>query len=343
MFGNTAADGLYSVDFTGGTSTLIGQITPGTDNALRSPVDGKVYSLTAGQADPTLYSWDPATGNNAAVGTLAVPSAVNRATFRSDNTVFFTTADGSLYREAYGSLTATRVGPLLIGGATLPITSDGSLAFAPSGNLYMTANSSVYMVSTTTGTATLLAALPTGTTAFVFGQQGLMYSTTPSGSQYTLSLSSLVPTALNNGAVPTFTTLTAVPKFDKFTTVASPATTTFSKGHTGTFQVQVTNAGPDADAGPITCAVTLPTGLTYAAVAGAGWAATAATAAGGVQTVTLTYAGTVAATAALPTASLTVNVAASAPATTLTTFVVTGANFGALATLNTTAAVVACT
>src|SRR6202034_2496371 len=88
--------------------------------------------------------------------------------------------------------------------------------------------------------------------------------------------------------------------------VTATTPTSFTVGQPGTYTLGVSNIGSAATTGPITVVDTLPAGLSYTSVAGAGWSCSAVG-----QVVTCTSAGPIAAGASAP-LTVTVGVAAGA-------------------------------
>lgn len=93
---------------------------------------------------------------------------------------------------------------------------------------------------------------------------------------------------------------------------------TFVQGGQATFTLGVSNVGPVASQGTVTVSDTLPAGLTFASATGSGWTCT------GSATFTCTRSDVLAAGAAYPPITLTVNVTDTAPATVANTATVSG-------------------
>lgn len=92
-----------------------------------------------------------------------------------------------------------------------------------------------------------------------------------------------------------------------------------SPGGAGSYALNVSNIGLNAEPGPLTVIDTLPAGLTYTSSSGSGWACTAAG-----QTVTCVRNGALAAGAAAPTLTINFNVSASASGTLTNSATVSG-------------------
>ena len=109
-------------------------------------------------------------------------------------------------------------------------------------------------------------------------------------------------------------------------TIASDLSVTLTRGGplvagtNGTYIINVANAGPSAEPGPVTLTDTLPAGLTYVSGIGTGWACGAAG-----QVVTCTRAGSLAGGSSAATLTLTVAVAPSASGAIANSVTVSGA------------------
>ena len=109
-------------------------------------------------------------------------------------------------------------------------------------------------------------------------------------------------------------------------TIASDLSVTLTRGGplvagtNGTYIINVANAGPSAEPGPVTLSDTLPAGLTYVSGIGTGWACGAAG-----QVVTCTRAGSLAGGSSAATLTLTVAVAANASGAISNSVTVSGA------------------
>ena len=100
--------------------------------------------------------------------------------------------------------------------------------------------------------------------------------------------------------------------------ITTTHTGNFTQGDSGdTYTIIVTNVGTVASSGTVTVVDTLPTGLTAAAISGTGWTTN-------LGTLTCTRSDALAAGAAYPPITLTVNVAANAPASVTNTATVSG-------------------
>jgi uncharacterized repeat protein (TIGR01451 family) len=157
------------------------------------------------------------------------------------------------------------------------------------------------LASGTGGTFTLTANVPAGT------PQG-----TPFDNIATISSATLDPTPDNNSATTGAVTVGAVPDL----AIAKSHSGNPTQGQTGfTYTITVTNAGTVSTTGTTTVQDALPAGLTATAINGAGWSCTLAT-------LTCTRADALAANAAYPVITLTVNVAANAPSNLTNTAIV---------------------
>ncbi len=331
LYGTSAGTGLvpasvYAVDMAGGTSSLIGQLMPGAYAATRRPTDGDVYYFVGATTTPAVYKWDPTTGNNSLVVDTNVYAAVpNRRAYDLAGNPWQTDMAGNLYSVNPAHAT-TLVAQMKVGGVALAAGA-GNMAFSPSGTLYLANNGTIYTVNTTTAALTPALVLGVNDVNITFGANGLLYCTDSQGHEYSVSLTSLASTLLQNPAVPAFNSLTATPEFVDLGVTATATPTTFHGGSTAAYAVSVTNAGPTpADAGQTTVTVTLGLGLTFGSVAGSGWTAVASVV-GSTTTVTLTYAPSLLANGNSATATLTVNVTSAAHASATSTFAVAGDQF----------------
>ncbi len=338
ILGGTAASQLYSLNMLQGTSSLVGQLLPGAYAVNRRPTTGIVYYFVGNSAAPTVYQWDPSTGNNQAIGSLPYAAQPNRRAYDADGTPWITDTAGDLYSVNTLTGAVTNVGQMKAAG--VPLTAGaGNMAFSPTGNLYLINAGTLYMVNTATAALTPLGALGANATNFVFGQSALMYFTSPQGQEFTFNPTTLVETVLSSPLVPAFTSLTAEPTFTDLSVTAAASPAAFAHGHAGSYAVNVANNGPSASTGGFTVTVDLAVNTTFASVAGTGWTAAVTTAASGTagQTVMLTYTGDLARQGNAPTATVNVSVGASASAAAVSTFTVTAGQFDSGVASNTAA------
>jgi hypothetical protein len=332
IYGLTSGANLFSLNMTAGTSTLIGQFKPGAYVANRNPSNGLIYYFVNQTTSPNVYSWDPTTGNNTFAATDSFAGVPTRSAYDQNSVVWITDSTGMLYNIRLSPHTINPIAQMTLAGVPFTGANGGNMVFSPTGSLYLLNNGNLYTVNTTTGALTPVVTILSSASNIVFGPNGLMYLTTPTGQEYSLNLSTLTSTLLSNPAIPTFASLTATPEFVDLGVTATATPTTLVTGHTAAYAVNVTNLGPaTADAGT-TVTVTLGNGLTYASVAGSGWTAAASSSG---ATIVLTYSGLQAANATIPTVTLTVNVTSSATLTAITTFTVAGDQFDTGVTNNT--------
>lgn len=326
---------IYSIDPATGAATSIGTISFATEAAGRDPVTGKLFYISTDPSNVQIATWDPtaptASANTTVNDGIAVPGIVQRATFRSDGTLFFTAGLGALYSFNTTTNTAVALGTIESGGDPLP-GSNGDMAFAPDGNLYVEANSEMYEVNGSdinaaggSGSiipATLLGPTGTGNLQIAFGQNGVLFGYDDNGQIYSVSLATGAATAIP-GSTPSGTgmgDLASVPLYADLT--IGQTASTLTAGSNGTYTFTVANSGPNATNRPITITNALPAGLSFVSGAGLGWTFNVQG-----QTVTLIYAGNVASGTTLPTVTLTVAVSNSAPASVTNTAIVSTAIF----------------
>jgi uncharacterized repeat protein (TIGR01451 family) len=149
----------------------------------------------------------------------------------------------------------------------------------------------------------------TSTTSIAAGAAGnaitLVVNATGSPGSLTNSVSASGGGATNTPVATDPTTLAGTPVL----AIAKSHVGSFVAGSTGTYTIAVSNSGNVATSGTVTVTDTLPTGLTFDAGSGAGWACTSAGA-----TVTCTSSTAIAAAGSASAISLVVNVATNAPA-----------------------------
>ncbi len=208
----------------------------------------------------------------------------------------------------------------------------------------------------TSGTVTVVDALPTGLTATGLSGSGwttcVLVTLTctrstalAAGASYpaitlTVNVAPDAPASVNNTATASGggEVNTANNTASDVTTITPPPDLTVTKTHSGnfvqggigaTYTITVNNAGSAPTSGTVTMVDTLPTGLTATALSGSGWTCVF------LATRTCTRSTVLAASASYPAITLTVNVAANAPAS--VTNMVTVSGGGELNAANSTA------
>ncbi len=150
---------LYSVDRTTGSVTPIGMIGFNRVGAMDvHPMTGVVYAAAQRASDnvAVLITIDQTTGVGTEIGLTGIDGAISDLSFHSDGTLyghFATMALHSLYTFNTGTGLATLVGFTGLGGA------GNGLTFDATNSLYVTASSTLYTLSPTTGIATLQGSL----------------------------------------------------------------------------------------------------------------------------------------------------------------------------------------
>lgn len=305
---NNSPFNIYTVDTATGAATSVGTLSFASATIARQPSTGLLYYY-AMNATGSVYSvatWNPATGTNTTLsGTVNV--YLPRLAFRADGVLYGMDSNNVLYtlNTTTGAI-ATTVGTVTGGG--LATGFGGDIAFSPTGTLYLIANTSLYTITGTTATLVGATGAATAFAGLAFATDGNLYGseTTANNSRiYRLSTTTGLGTLVgSSGAV--LTDLANIPKFADLA-VTKTATSGFSVGNNATYNISVTNNGPQSATGPITISDTLPSGLSYVSGSGTGWSCSAAG-----TVVTCTDAGPVASGTTMSAITLTVSVASGA-------------------------------
>jgi hypothetical protein len=319
IFGLTSTDGIFNVNMSSGTTSLIGQAAVGAHSIQRDPLTGRIYYDITVDGNPELYFWDPTTGNNE-LSSVSIPNPAIGA-FRSDGTAFAVNKAGQMFVFDRTTDLPTLVGTIRTQAGIAIVPSDGNMCFDDSGNLYVLNNGTLYTVSTTTAVATTVFQLGYSDVTGVFTNNNELNFTTPSGGIYALNLNTLVSTLLGTGGQD-FTNLTAAPLFDNLSVTAVGGGTTLTAGTNANYSLTITNSGPDTEAGPTTITATLPMGFTFVSAAGTNWTSVVSG-----SNVTLTYTGSILNGGTTPAVTLTVAVGTTAAGTKTTTFAAAGQLF----------------
>ena len=263
----SAGTTIYALNPATGAVTSTGTLSFATNAIGRDPNTGRVYYVETAAPFRIAY-FDPITTNNTILpGQLGFTS--NRATFDSNGTFWvMDPANGNLF-----TINTTTGAPTFFGTVSgVPNGLGGDIAFSPSGQLYVVANTTLYAVTglSATGIATGVPAAIPGL-AFING-----------GSLVGASGTDLYTLGLNGGSTligatgVTISDLGAYPKFADMAITKTAGSTIFTRGTNATYTLAVRNNGPQSASGPFTVTDTLPAGLTFVSGTGAGWTCSAA-------------------------------------------------------------------
>lgn len=145
LYGVTFRD-LYAIDVSTGASTLIGNHGIGSANALVFGSDNTLYA--AAYNSSSLYSLDISTGANTDLGDMGFSSAGDLAFVGND--LYLAARGNSLVHVGLSDPTTSySVGNMGVGGVY-------GIATTPDGDLLGVANTELYAIDTTTGSASFL-------------------------------------------------------------------------------------------------------------------------------------------------------------------------------------------
>jgi uncharacterized repeat protein (TIGR01451 family) len=284
---------IYTVNRLTGATTAAGTLLFNSVAIARDPTTGRVYYLSSNTVSPAgrVAYWDPTTNTNTLLNGGGAPVQNVGPTLIDDALAF--TAGGVLYamRGSVSNLYSintstgayTLLGPVKVGtttGAALLSTSDFSVD--QNGAMYLIArdaggNSSAYTLSLVPSGGVYVATFLTAvTTAFLdaiaVGADGRFYAGGRTGALWTGSTISPVTQLAASGPF-SFYDFAFSPRFaDLSVTGTSPG---LPRGDTAAYTITVSNTGPQSAVGQITVVDSLPAGLTYQRVTGAGWSCTA--------------------------------------------------------------------
>ena len=277
-----------------------------------------------------MSAWNPLTNTNRVItASTTVSAAVALAAFSSDGTFYIATGTGDIYTIDRNTGAATLKGNVHVGSSSLPL-SNGDIAFAPDGTLFIEFTDELYSataasVAAATGSGSIITATdlgPTGTNnlQIAFGENGVLFGDDPNGQLYSVNLTNGHATAIGTATGVGMNDLANTPIFSDLS--VSQTASAFAIGSNGSYSLTVNNAGPNTTIGPITVVDTLSPGITYVSGSGNGWSFNAAG-----QTVTMTYTGTLASGASAPAITLNVAVGSTAASTVTNSVTVKGSVF----------------
>lgn len=315
LYGATGTGQVYSIDTTTGAATQIGTLLFGTNAAGRDPISGNLFYISIGGSSVEVADWNPNDGVNTVINaSVPLGASVALAAFRQDGVFFLATDVGQVFAINTSNGAATLAGTLQSGGSVLD-TSDGDMAFAPDGTLFIESGSELYSVSAANLAAangggsiidaTLIGPTSTSNLQIAFGQGGVLYATDASGQLYTLNTTTGAATAVGSPSGVAMGDLATIPLYGDLS--VSQSASSFVRGAAGTYTITVSNAGPQTTVGPITLVDTLPSGVQLISSSGSGWSFNLSG-----STLTMTYPTNVAAGASAPAITLDVEVSAGA-------------------------------
>lgn len=285
---------LYTVNRLTGASTAVGTLLFTTSALARDPVTGRLYYTATNAATPNgrVAYWDPATGTNTLLNASGLNDAgvndnVVRLTFSSAGVLYGIGATpATLYTintstGAYTSLGLVKVGST----AGADLGGSGDIAFDFDGTLYAgaldaTNQTTLYRISLVPSGGAFVATatgviVNTQQASLAFVADGRLYSAGANRAIYAVSKSGGASTTIvapNAGPIAYYDFAT-LPRFADLS--VSGSTAGLPRGGNATFNISVSNAGPQFANGPITVVDTLAAGLTYSGVSGGGWTCTA--------------------------------------------------------------------
>jgi uncharacterized repeat protein (TIGR01451 family) len=300
---------IYTVNRLTGAGVGVGTLLFAAAGLARDPLTGRLYYTSASTVTPNgqVAYWDPATGtnillNSTGLNDVGVNDNVVRLAFDQSGVLYGIGASAStLYRIDRTTGAYTSVGTVRVGSTAGPtIGAGGDMAFDYDGTLYVIAldatnNTSLYTVSLTP-TSGVNVATAVGTvgaaamTSLAFGADGRLYVGATNKRVYVISKTGGASTQLATGSV-AFQDFASSTRFaDLSGTVTTPG---LPIGGNTTYSITISNAGPQSANGQVTVVDSLPVGVTYQSVSGAGWSCSAVG-----RRVTCTTAGPIASGAA---------------------------------------------
>jgi uncharacterized repeat protein (TIGR01451 family) len=295
MFAVNNTTTIYTVNRLTGAVTPVGTLLFASVAIARDPATGRVYytsSNTAGSPTGRVAYWDPATGTNTLLNAAGSPLQ-NPGALVDDALAF--TSGGVLYSLSGGVSTLysinpatgayTNLGNVRVGAAGGPsLTSTNDLAFDNNGIAYLIgrdagagAVTNAYTLSLVKAggvyVATLVSALTaTPLEAIAVGADGRLYAGGRNGNIWAGSVATGAAQIVAGGPL-AYSDFASSPRFaDLSITGTSPG---LPVGGVADYTITVSNAGPQSANGQITVVDSLPAGLTYQSVTGAGWSCAA--------------------------------------------------------------------
>ena len=258
---------IYELNPASGAVVSTGTLSFSTNAAGRDPLTGRVYYLETASPFRVAY-FDPLTSFNTILpGQLGF--STNRAAVDASGVLWvMDPANNNLFTVNPTSGLPTFQGTV----SGIPTGQGGDIAFSPSGQLYVVANTVLYAI--TGFTATSINTSAPGAVpglAFVDGGDPIVAVTT---NLYRMSLSGNTTTLVGATGV-AISDLAAYSKFADVAISKTAGSVIFTRGANATYNLAVRNNGPQSASGPFTVTDTLPSGLTFVSGIGSGWACTA--------------------------------------------------------------------
>jgi uncharacterized repeat protein (TIGR01451 family) len=292
LFAVNSTSTIFTVNRLTGATAAAGTLLFNSVAIARDPTTGRVYYLSSNTVSPAgrVAYWDPTTNTNTLLNGAGAP--VQNVGALIDDALAFT-AGGVLYAmrgsvsNLYSINTATGaytlLGPVKVGATNGPaLLSTSDFSVDQNGTMYLIArdaggNSSAYTLSLTpTGGVYIATFLTTVTTAFLdamaVGADGRFYAGGRTGALWTGSTISPVTQLAASGPF-AFYDFAFSPRFADLSVTGT--STGLPVGSVATYNITVSNSGPQSAVGQITVVDSLPTGLTYQSVTGAGWSCAA--------------------------------------------------------------------
>jgi uncharacterized repeat protein (TIGR01451 family) len=283
--------GVFTVNRLTGVPASIGNLSFQTSSLARDPVTGRLYYTSTNAATPNgkVAYFDVVTRTNtilnaSGLNDKGVNDNVVRLTFASNGTLYgIGGTPATLYTINTATGAYTSLGLVKVGNSAGPdLGQSGDIAFDYDGTLYAAAvsagtNTAMYKISLVpvggVYVATLIgASVAVQEAALAFGADGRLYMAGANGDIYWVNKATGAGTlVIATGNV--FYDFATSPLFaDLAITGSSPG---LPIGGTANYTITVSNTGPHTATGQITVTDSLPAGLTYSGVSGAGWACAA--------------------------------------------------------------------
>ncbi|MDB4900449.1 MAG: hypothetical protein JWN53_2257 [Gemmatimonadetes bacterium] len=283
LFSLDGTTALYTVNRLTGATTKVATLLFASNGLARDPISGRLYYTASGAPTGRVAYWDPITNGNTLLNSTGkndkgVNDVVTRLGFSQTGVLYGIGNGGALYSIDRLTGAYTTIGTVKIGttaGATIGLR--GDLAFDYDATPYLASldasgNMSLFRlaltptagvnVATFIGTAGVIQ-----TQAMAFGADGRLYTGTSSRRIYSVSKTGAGATLLATNAV--YQEFASSPRFaDLSGTVTTPG---LPAGASTTYTITVSNGGPQSANGQVTLRDSLPAGITYQSVSGAGW------------------------------------------------------------------------
>jgi uncharacterized repeat protein (TIGR01451 family) len=282
-------NGVFTMNRLTGVPTSIGTLSFNTSSLARDPATGRLYYTSTNATMPAVngrvayfdvVSRTNTILNNSGLNDVGVNDNVVRLTFSQAGVLYgIGGSPATLYSINTATGAYTTLGVVKVGTTAGPdLGQSGDIAFDYDGTLYAAAlsggtNTALYRISMVPSggvyVATLVgASVGVQEAALAFGADGRLYMSGADGDVYIVNKATGAATLqVNTGN--TFYDFATSPRFaDLSVAGSSPG---LPKGGIAQYTITVTNTGPQSANGQITVVDSLPAGLTYASVTGAGW------------------------------------------------------------------------